>query len=209
MQYYFENITFDIDERRALNADYVQSYTKLLEQYNENVVPSVSPLSLLVDTPSDVIFDDSVSAEEQYQLIGEHLSSSDTNFKLLATETETALTVSALLPSAKYTDSDTGTYLPLFYIFMYDKKEINAESDYAFIYGRVIRFSDLEQYKVYENEQYVCYEISALIYSDLAQYVQSFVSQNPDIRYDEQAKKRVESIYQYYKENLGNSFFTR
>ena len=209
LQYYFENITFDIDERRALNADYVQSYTKLFEQYHVNIVPSVSPLSLLVDTPCDVIFDDSVSANEQYLLIGEHLFSSDANFKLLATQTETALTVSALLPSAKYTDSDTGTYLPLFYIFMYDKEEINAESDYAFIYGRVIRFSDLEQYKVFENEQYVCYEVSALVYSDLTEYIQSFVSQNPDIRYDEQSKKRVENIYQYYKENLGSSFFTR
>jgi len=209
LQYYFEDITFDIDERRALNADYLQSYTKLLERFDGNIVSSVSPLSLLVDAPSDVIFDDSVSQEEQYLLIGEHLLKSDANFKLLATETETALTVSALLPSAKYTAADTGTYLPLFYIFMYDKEEINVESDYAFIYGQVISFSNLEQYKVYEDEQHICYEASAFVYSDLTEYVQSFVSQNPDIRYDEQAEKRVENIYNYYKENLSRSFFTR
>lgn len=209
LQHYFEDITFDIDERRALNADYVQSYTKLLEQFDGNIVSSVSPLSLLINTPSDIIFDSSVSKEEQSLLIGEHWLSSDANFKLLATETETALTVSALLPSAKYTDADTGTYLPLFYIFMYDKKGINVESDYAFIYGQVISFSDLEQYKVYEDEQYICYEASALIYSDLTEYVQSFVSQNPDIRYDKQAEKRVDNIYNYYKENLSSTFFTR
>ncbi|MPN26889.1 hypothetical protein SDC9_174315 [bioreactor metagenome] len=127
----------------------------------------------------------------------------------MATKTETALTVSALLPSAKYTDADSGTYLPLFYIFTYDKEKINVESDYAFIYGQVISFSNLEQYKVYEDEQYICYEASALIYSDLTEYIQNFVSQNPDIRYDKQAQKRVENIYHYYKENLNSSFFTR
>ena len=206
---YFENITFDIDERRALNAQYVQSYTNLFAQFDGTIVPSVSPLPLLADVPSDVIFDSSVSEEDQRLLIGEHYFSSDANFKLLATKQETALTVSALLPLTNYTDPDTGTDLPLFYIFMYDKESIHAERDYAFIHGQTIRFSDLAQYKVYEDGQYICYEVSPLIYSDLTEYVQNFVSQNPDIRYDRQAQARVENIYRYYKEHLGSLLFTR
>ncbi len=209
LQFYFEDITFDIDERRTLNANYVQTYTKLFEKFDGNIVSSVSPFSLLVDIPSDIIFDNSISSKEQHLLIGEHWFSSDAKFKMLATEKETVLTVSALLPSAKYTDADSGTFIPLFYIFMYDKSEINVESDYAFIYGQVISFSDLEQYKIYEDEQYICYEASELIYSDLTEYIQSFVSHVPDIRYDKQAEKRVENIYNYYKKNLSSSFITR
>ncbi|WP_312636638.1 hypothetical protein [Oscillibacter sp.] len=206
---YFENITFDINERRALNAQYVQSYTNLFAQFDGTIVPSVSPLPLLADVPSDVIFDSSVSEKDQRLLIGAHYLGSDVNFKLLATKPETALIVSALLPLTNYTDPDMGTDLPLFYIFMYDKESINPERDYAFIHGQIIRFSDLAQFKVYEDEQYVCYEVSPLIYSDLTEYVQNFVSQNPDIRYDRQAQARVENIYRYYKEHLGSLLFTR
>ncbi len=209
LQPYFKDITFDINERRALNAHYVQSYKKLFEQSDKNIVSSVSPLSLLVDTPSDIIFDNTVSKEEQHLLVGEHWLSSDANFKLLATETETALTISALLPSANDTDSDTGTNLPLFYVFTYEKEKIGAENDYAFIHGQMLRFSDLEKYKVYEDKKYICYEVSSFIYSDLTEYIQNFIAQNPDIRYDEQSKKRVQTIYNYYKEHLSSSFFTR
>ncbi|WP_312279240.1 hypothetical protein [Oscillibacter sp.] len=206
---YFENITFDIDERRALNARYVQSYTNLFAQFDGTIVPSVSPLPLLVDVPSEVIFDSSVSEEGQRLLVGQHYSGSHANFKLLATKQETALTVSASLPLTNYTDADTGNYLPLFYIFMYAKEEINAEHDYAFIHGQIIRFSDLAQFKVYEDGQYICYEVSPLIYSDLTEYVQNFVSQNPDIRYDRQAQARVENIYHYYKEHLESLLFIK
>jgi len=97
----------------------------------------------------------------------------------------------------------------LFYIFMYEKDTIENESDYAFIYGQIISFSDLEKYKVYEDEQYVCYEASELIYSDLTEHIQSFVSQNPNVRYDEQVQMRVENIHSYFKENLSELFFTR
>ena len=210
LQYYFETITFDLEERHALNAEYMKAYAELFEQFDGNIVPSVSPFTLLVgDAPSGIIFDSSVSTEQQYLLVGEHWSSSDTNFNLLATDTETALTISALLPFTKYTDVDTGTYLPLFYIFMYEKDTIENESDYAFIYGQIISFSDLEKYKVYEDEQYVCYEASELIYSDLTEHIQSFVSQNPNVRYDEQVQMRVENIHSYFKENLSELFFTR
>ena len=209
LQGYLMDITFEIEERRTLNAEYVQTYTELFKQFNGHIVSSVSPSSFLVDTPFDIVFDRSVSKEEQRFLVGQHWLSSDSNFKMLATETETALTISALLPSVKYTDAGTGTYLPLFYIFVYDKTEIDIEKDYAFIYGQVIDFSDLEKYKVYESEQYICYEASALIYTDLTEYIHRFVSLNSDVRHDEQAIKRVENIYNYYKENLCGSFLIR
>ncbi len=104
MRDYFENITFDINERHALNAQYVQSYTNLFAQFDGNIVPSVSLLALLADVSSDVTFDSSVSEADQRLLIGGHYFGSDANFKLLATKQETALTISASLPLANYAD---------------------------------------------------------------------------------------------------------
>ena len=61
----------------------------------------------------------------------------------------------------------------------------------------------MEPYKIYEDEQYVCYDASHLFYSDLRQYVESMVSQRNDVYFDEQVWERVQNIYNYYKENLG------
>ncbi|HBD65263.1 MAG TPA: hypothetical protein DC038_12620 [Clostridiales bacterium] len=138
-------------------------------------------------------------------LVDENWHSHDANFKLLASnDMENALVLSAALPLQKY--KDTYTFLPLFYIYTYEKSEIISD-DYAFIYGQLLRFSELEEYKVYEDDKYVCYEMSNLIYSDLMEYAQSFVSRNADIRFDEQVQKRVENIYAYYKKNMSNCFY--
>lgn len=205
LQFYFESISFDIGERRAMDAKYIKAYTELIANFEGNIVPSVSPL-LLVDTSSpSVVFDDSVPLKEQYMLVSENWFSRDANFKLLAMDTERALVLSAELPLKKYKDAMTG--LPLFYIFTYEKSAISGENDYAFIHGQLLKFSDLEKYKVYEDDQYVCYEVSHMVYSDLEEYTRSFVSRNAEVLFDEQAWKRVENIHTYYKENLGNLFY--
>lgn len=205
LQFYFESISFDIDKRHAMDAEYIKAYTELFADFKGNIVKSVTPM-LLVDTlTSGVVFDDSLPLKEQYLLVGENWFSHDANFKLLATNTENALVLSAGLPLKKYKD-DT-TEIPLFYIFTYERSSISEENCYAFIHGQLLKFSDLEKYKVYEDEQYVCYEVSNMIYSDLDQYTKSFACQNTEIRFDEQAWKRVENIYTYYKENMGSLFY--
>lgn len=212
LRFYFESASFDTEDRRAIDAEYVTAYTALFEGLDGEIVPSSSPLlpgnkistaspRLQVgDTPSGVMFDDSVPSDQQHLLIGQNWSARDANFKLLATQQEHALVLSALLPLQKYEDASRA--LPLFYIFTYEKSAISSDADYAFIYGQLVRFTDLKQYQVYEDEQYVCYEISALIYSDLSEYVQTFVTQNSDLRFDEQVLARIETIHAYYKENL-------
>ena len=61
----------------------------------------------------------------------------------------------------------------------------------------------MEPYKIYEDEQYTCYDVSPLFYSDLRRHVESMVSQRSDVYFDEQIWVRVQNIYNYYKENLG------
>ena len=61
----------------------------------------------------------------------------------------------------------------------------------------------MEKYKIYEDEQYVCYDVSDLFYSDLRQYVESMVSQRSDVYFDEQVWERVQNIYTYYRDNMG------
>ena len=205
LQFYFNNITFDFEERRTMDTEYMQALTEMFNSFDGNIVQSVSPL-LLADTSSTgVIFDNSIPSDEQHLLVDEHWHSHDANFKLLTSSSaENALVLSAALPLQRY--EDTFTYLPLLYIFTFEKSAI-SDDDYVFIYGQLLHFSELEEYRVYEDEKYVCYEMSDLMYSDLMEYVKQFVSQNADIRFDEQVQVRVENICNYYKENIGNLFY--
>lgn len=216
---YFETVPPDKEEQRAMNADYVEAYTRLLEEFDGNIVPSVSPVLpgnrvateepfLRVALPAPgVVLDDSVSPEEQDQLVDIRWSSLDANGKLLAAQGEYPLVLSANLPSLRY-EGAFGEAIPLLYIFTYEKSAIRGEQDYAFIYGQLLSFADLEPYQVYEDDRYVCYEVSGLIYSDLTERMENFARQNADnIRFDEQAQARVENIYRYYQENLSDLFY--
>lgn len=69
------------------------------------------------------------------------------------------------------------------------------------IRGQLLTFEQMEQYKIYEDGQYVCYDASDLFYTDLRQYVESMVSQRSGIYFDEQVWGRVQNICNYYREN--------
>jgi len=66
-----------------------------------------------------------------------------------------------------------------------------------------LTFEEMEIYKIYEDGQYVCYDVSGLFYSDLRRYVESMVSQRSDVYFDEQIWERVQNLCTYYRENLG------
>ena len=151
-----------------------------------------------------VMFDPSVPAEEQLQLTGLHWHTADAFRRPLAGEGEYALVLSAGIPQASY--RDTVRDLPLFYMFTYEKAAI-AEDAYAFICGELVSFADLKEYRVYEDEEFVCYELGALVYGGLDAYVQDFLAENTDLRYDAQIRDRIDNIYAYYQENLENLLY--
>ena len=119
-----------------------------------------------------------------------------------ASAEECAMVLSAYIPQHKG-EIDGGVDIPLIYVFIYEKNEIHTTQDYAFIRGQLLTFEQMEKYKIYEDEQYVCYDVSDLFYSDLRQYVESMVSQRSDVYFDELVWERVQNIYTYYRDNMG------
>ena len=95
-------------------------------------------------------------------------------------------------------------YLPLIYLFTYEVSATQGEDAYAFIYGQLIPFSEMEQYKVYQDEQYAVYEVTDLFYTDLDAYIDDFLATPQALYCDENVRERVHNIYEYYKnhENL-------
>lgn len=219
LRFYFEANTKDSENRRALGALYVETYTKLFETLDASIVSSYSPRlpGNRIDTSAPiltinrvepgVIFDESIPLDEQHLLIGMNYFSTDAKGKFLATEGEYALVLSASLPDTKY--GGEGHLVPLMYILTYEKSTIQSDDDLAFIYGQLYSFTELENHKVYEDEQYICYEVSDLIYSDLMEYAEGYTEEIGNTRFDDQIRTRIQNIYDYYRENLPNLFYYR
>lgn len=218
---YFEKNSLEVQDRRVGEASYVQNYTSLLEDFEGKLVSPVSPVLpgpridkikidtenpyLTVKAPEGVIFDDAVPADEQAQLTWQNWFARDGYFKLVTRQGEYALQIAAILPAES---GNGGAIVPILYILTYEKDDVTDDS-YAFIYGRLMTFAQLEEYKVYEDDSHICYEVSGLMYTDLMTYAEEYVRACTSARWDEQSQRRLQNIYGYYKENLKDLFVYR
>lgn len=200
LQPYFEVYYTDYIERREHAKNYLKTCQELLASLDGEIVHSVvSPLSIDGFNP-DVVFDKTAPLETQHWLTGLHRYTLDGyGIPVGSTEDESALVLSAYVPQRKG-EVDGGVEVPLLYFFTYNVDEIQSQDNYTFIHGQIMTFEQLEPYKVYEDDQYVCYEVTDLFYTDLKQHVESIISQRNNVYFDEQIWERVENIYTYYKD---------
>ena len=206
---YFADIPVaDMQARDELTGEYLLDLRDILDRRPGTWVSSVAPTTMVWDPNPEVVFDDDFTVYDQYTLLRRHWRMTDWTYKLLATGSEQALVLYVRLPMTMPVGTSYRE-MPLFYVFTYDKESTEAEDSYAFIYGQFLSFGDLETYKIYEDEQYVSYEVSALVYSDLWEHTQRFLSQNPQVTFDDGVWAEVERVYGYYKEHLGSLFYFR
>ncbi len=209
LQPYFACDLTDPAEQNRIAYEYLAKCRELMGSLPCNIVASASPMLLVERLNPSIVFDDTVPPEQQYDLVGQNWHTLDGfGMPVGATDTESALVLSAYIPQRRG-ETDGGVDIPLIYIFTYDVHDANDPTNYAFIHGRLLTFDEMSVYKVYEDGQYVCYEVTDLFYTDLRRYVESMVSQRSDIYFDEQIWTRVQNIYNYYtdKEELRNRFF--
>ncbi len=209
LQPYFEYNITDPAERNRIAFEYLEKCGELLDDLCCDVAASESPMLLVERMNPSIVFDDSVPKENQYCLVGQNWHTLDGfGIPVGSTDVESALVLSAYVPEHKG-ETDGGVDIPLIYIFTYDLNDTADPTNYAFIHGQLLTFEEMAEYKVYEDEQYACYEVTDLFYSDLRKYVERIVSQRSDIYFDEQVWNRVRNIYNYYtdKEELGSRFF--
>lgn len=209
LRFYFEANTTDPVVRRAMSGQYENAYTKLFDALGATVVPSLSPVlpGNRIDTSTSfpcvkvfdnsLLFDETVPASEQHLLVSCRWTSMDTHFKLLAGQGEYAYELGAYF---------SDQWLPLLYIFTYEADSVTDDS-FTFLYGQLYSFADLEQYKVYADDRYICYEVSPLIYSDLRVYAEAYAAER-GIELTGQDWQRIRNICGYYtdKETLARQF---
>ena len=88
-------------------------------------------------------------------------------------------------------------YTTLVYLFTYFREDIE-NADHLFVHGRLVPLSEVEDRRVYEDERYVCYELSEYFYTDVQTHAETLCAQRGDVCWNEAARQRVQKIYDYY-----------
>ena len=184
---YFENFTPDLFARWADVFNYLELVELELSQVDGNIVAPVDPFYYWEFDDFDV---------------GALPSCFDGYNKLLGrTDMEKITYVCLYVPRLLDDEKLDGQQpLPLFYFWKFAKSDIQSPDDYAFIRGNLLTFRELEEYKVYEDDEHVIYELHHLVYSDLRNYVEEMLLQNDSIYFNEDVWERIQRFYYTYSD---------
>lgn len=212
LKFYFEeSYAGELMAFNGPNFQYQQRVEEVLTRFEGTVVPALSPVfmvggpSELLDPepvmgkpPECVIFDESVPEDQQYLLTLSEWTYTDAYGRMVASADEKAWVQTAILPQYAG-QTDGGVTLPLIFLFVYDANMAKPEN-YAFLYGQILSFGDLEEYKVLEDQHYAIYDATRLIYTDVDTYLDDFLTRRTDVYCDDQIRQRVHNIYDFYQD---------
>lgn len=137
------------------------------------------------------------AADAQHLLTGENYTTLDAyGLPVGGAPGEEALVLSALV-AQRAGDTDGGAPIPVVYLFTYFREDVE-NADHLFVHGRLVPLSEVEDRRVYEDERYVCYELSEYFYTDVQTHAETLCEQRGDVCWDEAARLRVQKIYDYY-----------
>lgn len=203
LRFYFEDAYYDvIPAFNEQNFAYQQKLQELLMRTEGIFVRPVDPM-LLVEPSKDVVFDTAVPEEEQYRLVNQGHYSLD-GYKRMVGSSFSGVTSDFVLQLGGYIptepgENDGGVTIPLVYLATYETEAVKRAGAFAFLYGRILTFAQLEESKVYEDAQYVVYDVTDLYYTDLDAYIDTFVSGNA-VYFDESIRIRLHNIRDHYRE---------
>lgn len=209
LRFYFENAyhneTLAWNEK---NFTYLQKVDELIKRFQGNVISPVFPM-ILVSGPStyldpqpsiseDVEFDFVVPAEG---IVSVDWTVADGYRRLVgAAASEKTLTVSANIPLKEFSGVSA---IPLIYTFVFEAGSVQNKADYAFFYGQFHSFAELEECKVYADENYAIYDVTDYFYTDLDAYMDYVEQTREDLQIDDRIRQQIRSVYDYYRKNLG------
>lgn len=185
---YFENFTPDVFARWADVPNYLELVEAELAHVDGNIVAPVDPFYYwdLEESPTLV---QSSCFDGYNKLLGR------TDMEKI---THISLSVPRLLDGEKLNGTQE---IPLFYLWIFAKTDIQSSDDFAFIRGNLLTFHEMDEYKVYEDADFVIYEMHHLVYSDLRNYVEEMLIQNSSIYFNEQIWERIQRFYNTFSDH--------
>ena len=190
-------MTGDVAQRRARNAEYYAACSELLAPLGTRVARPAPSDIVIGDAEEGVIFDSAAPADMQHLLTGENYTTLDAyGLPVGGAPGEETLVLSALV-AQREGDTDGGAPIPVVYLFTYFREDVE-NADHLFVHGQLVPLSEVEDRRVYEDERYVCYELSAYFYTDVQTHAETLCAQRGDVCWNDAARLRVQNIYDYY-----------
>ena len=196
LQAYYYNFTPDIFARWPDAFDYMELVEAEIAKAGGNLV-----------RPTD----DSRIGWDSYDWMATRFPSCfDAYNKLMGRDdTEKFSPISVQVPCLRNDGAFSGGWnVPVFFPYVYAVQDIQSPQDYAFVRGNLLTFAEMEPYKIYEDEQYLIYEMHEFFYTDLRTYVEDLLLQRDDMYFNDDIWKRIEDFYNYFNGNpeLGERF---
>lgn len=120
--------------------------------------------------------------------------------ELIAEEDSHALVLFADVPSDRYPGSlET---IPVRYVLTYSRSDTENPEGRVLIHGQTVSFAELEDCRVYGDADYVCYEVSRYIFTDLERYVRSWADSNPNISFSQTVLSQVQTVRDSFPEDI-------
>lgn len=202
LRFYFEESYSDtLMAFNEANFLYQQKIKEVLARFDGKIVPSLSP-RILVGGPTEFLQPEPVlkpDPEEGSDLKTEvQWRYTDGFGRMVAAKDEKAWLLSVLLPS-RSGQTDGTVPLPVCFLFVYDAREAQPEN-YAFIYGRLCSFAELEACLVLRDEHYAIYDAAGLFCREPDAYLDAFLAANPDVSRDGEIREMVHKVWDRYKD---------
>lgn len=212
LRFYFEqSYSGELMAFNGPNFQYQQKVEEILARFEGTVVSALSPVAmvgapsvfldpepLMGKPPEGVVFDETFPEDQQYLLTISDWTYTDAYGRMVATADEKAWVQTAILPQHPG-QTDGGVTIPLIFLFVYDADKALPDN-YTFLYGGLHSFEALEGCKVLEDEHYVIYDATDLIYTDVDAYLDHFLTTRSDVYCDDQIRQRVHNIYDFYQD---------
>ena len=185
LSWYFKSFTDDIFVRWTDAAEYFELVEKLIKEQGLTVAEPVEAYLL----------------PDKYDwLMGLNYSCFDGYNKIVGRrDSDKALISSVYVPYVNENGiTESSVLLPLFYIFTYELEQTQSPESCAFVRGCFLSFEEMEQYKIYQDESYVMYEMSPLFYTELQPYIEDMLLQIHGMYMDEQIRQRIQRCYEHF-----------
>lgn len=201
LQDFFIETLLEPGKRAEVIGEYYEACAELIQNSGKTVIHPVSPAPYFLydDPPEGTVFDKNLPEDVQYQLIGIHESSLDSYFfPVGASWEDTAKVFEVVIPQHQ---ADLyrvqGDAIEIGYVMIYDAQQCQIPDAYTLIHGQLIPVSELSSHIVYEDSQYIAYNVTDYFFTDIETHIAAFRTWRTDLFDNEDVQCRIESVYHY------------
>ena len=90
-----------------------------------------------------------------------------------------------------------GVAIEIGYVMIYDAQQCQIPDSYTLIHGQLIPVGDLSSRIVYEDSQYVAYNVTDYFFTDIETHITAFRAWRTDLFDNEDVQCRIENVYHY------------